>query len=165
MKKFTTVQEANEIAGILQLKPEIDLRLNYYKGVLETTANHISAIDERIAQNHKYDDYEITKLKREKLDAELELHAQKKYYEQWLERSVEYKTKYEEITAECNANFDYFYEEAKKLQETNLRLRSVFGNYKTDNTDQALKNEFYLYIRQEVQNNKQFGKKPGLQKV
>ena len=55
------------------------------------------------------------------------------------------------ITRECNANFDFVLKEAKSITN-NIRLINTIKDYKNSENNQQIKNEFYLYLKQEVNN-------------
>lgn len=177
MKKYTPVQETQKLVELLKQKPEIDEKINYYKGVLKATDTQIKSINTRIERGYTtetfrflfipvmkkivLDEYSIAKLEIEKLEAENKLFYQKQYFENWLSRSRDYEVKMAEITADCNANFDKVMEEAVEVAKSNIRLQSVMNEYpkkNPDHKDERVKIEYYLYCKQEVENSKQYGK-------
>ena len=175
-KKYSTVEEIAQLIEILKGKPEIDEKVNYYKGVLKSVDAKIKGIDERLERKYTtetlkifgvtvnkkimLDEYDIAKLEIEKLDAESELFYKQQYFENWLKRSQEFEKKTAEITEECNTNYDALILEATEVAKSNIRLANVMGEYakKNPDNDQRIKNEYYLYCKKEVENFNQFGK-------
>lgn len=182
MKKYTSIQETEKLVELLKQKPEIDEKISYYKGVLKSTDEQIKSIQKRIDRGYTtetfkflgipifkkimLDEYNIAKLEIEKLEAESKLFYQKQYFENWLSRSRDYDVKMSEIKADCNANFDKIMEEAVEVAKRNIRLQSVMNEYpkkNPDHKDEKVKLEYYLYVKKEVENSKQYGK-PQFQK-
>lgn len=175
MRNFTTVQETEQLVELLKQKPEIDGKIKYYKGVLLSIDKKIQSIDKRIKKGYKretykiffipilknvvLDSYDIASLEYEKLNLEAELFYKQQLFESWLKRSKDYENKVAEITADCNQNYEKVYEEAVELAKKNPRLAQVMGGQDKDIKDQKLKNEFYLYIKKEVENSKQYAEK------
>ncbi len=177
MKKYTTVQETEKLVELLKQKPEIDEKINYYKGVLKATDTQVKSIQKRIDRGYTtetfkllgipvvkkvvLDEYSIAKLEIEKLDAESKIFYQQQYFENWLSRSRDYEAKMSEIKVDCNANFDKVMEEAAEVAKTNIRLQTTMNEYpkkNPDHKDERVKIEYYLYCKKEVENNKQYGK-------
>ena len=174
-KKFTPLEEVRQTIETLKDKPEIDNKVKFYKGVLIATDAKVKAIGERIERGYTtetfkflgvpinkkimLDTYDVAKLEIEKLDAESQLYYQQQYFENWLKRSREYDIKFGELTKECEQFFDTMHTEASALREHQPRLNQVMAEYKNPNNDNKLKVEYYLYLKQEVENHKQFGKK------
>jgi hypothetical protein len=174
MRKFTSIDETNQTISILQQKPEIDQKISYYKSVLKSTAELIESIGDRIKLGYtieKYrilgisivkrvilDTYDIATLEIEKLESEAKLFAQKNYFEMWLSRSRDYEVKFDEITRECNLNYDKMFEEAYSIKE-NIRLQTTMAKFSNPDNDQRIKNEFYLFLKQEVENAAQYGRR------
>jgi hypothetical protein len=157
-------QEANENYATLKQKPDIDAKVGYYKGMLETTAKLVNAIDKKIelletSNNGEQNNYEIAKFEIEKLDAQTKLVSQKQFFEMWLKRSHEYSIKFEVITQECNRDFDTILAEAKALATEGSYLEKYIQHYfdniekaiegKTDLEKQTVKNEFFLFMKLE----------------
>lgn len=174
MKKFTPQEESKEISKLFQQKPEIDQKVAYYKGVIYSTNNLINSIDELIKRGYKLekgswlfpfskkimlDVYDVSKLEIEKLEAGYKLEAQKNYFEMALERSAEYDKKFAILSAECEARFDEIMHFAKQVASYNIRLASVIDKYDNKDNNQKLRVEYYLYLKQEVENSQQFSKR------
>jgi len=175
-KKFTTIQETEQLVELLKQKPEIDEKIKYFKGVLVATDTQIKAIELRIERGYTteslsvlgigitkkviLDEYSIAKLEIEKLDAESKLFYQQQYFENWLARSRDYEVKVTEIDKDCEDNFDKLMLEAIDVAKSNIRLQSVMNTYqeKNPNNDKVIKREYYLYVKKEVENNKQHKK-------
>jgi hypothetical protein len=98
------------------------------------------------------DEYDKSKLVLEKKRAELDLFEKKRYYEMWLGRSQDYDKKFEQLRMECEANYDTVHSYAEQVREYNLRLADAMGKYSNPNNDIRVKVEYYLYIKQEVEN-------------
>lgn len=168
MGKYTTEEQRNEIIKILEQKPEIDSKVSYYKETLLGIEGVISAIDKRINKGYTketfrflfipvvkrvhLDDYDKSRLILEKKRAELDLFEKKRYFEMWMDRRRQYETKFAELEKECNQNYEQIYEMAQKVAEYNIRLADVINSYKNESNDIKVKVEFYLYIKQEVEN-------------
>ena len=167
---------ANELGALLRQKPEIDFRINYYKGVLQSIDSTMKAIDKRLKKGITkevywfmfiiplfrkivLDDYDKAKLTHERLELDSELYMKKEYYERWLQRSHQYEVEFEKRLNECNEFYDFVHAEAEKAAKDNIRLAMYMGKYKNDDNDTKLKVEYYLYLKQEVQNWYDFSKK------
>jgi hypothetical protein len=174
MRKFTSLDEINQTVSLLKQKPEIDQKISYYKTVLKSTAQLVDSISERIKKGYTrevfkllgigvvkrcmLDAYDIAKLEIEKIEAEARLFAQQNYFEMWLSRSRDYEVKFDEITRECNLNYDHIVNEASQITE-NIRLQNTMAKFSNTDNDQRIKNEYYLYLKQEVENAAQYGRK------
>jgi hypothetical protein len=107
-------QEAQENYNVLSQKPEISAKVEYYKGILATTAKLISAIDKKIEKldatntTEGVNDYEICKFEIEKLDAQARLVSQKQFFEMWLNRSKDYTLKFEAILRNATEILTWF---------------------------------------------------------
>ncbi len=169
-------KDRDAILAMLKDEPEINHKVDYYKGLLKSQALLIEALDEKINKSHevvkhkifgfipiissrRVSDYEKQKFLLEKIEAENQLRYWKQYFENWLQRKNEFEQYYDKLTAECNQNFDQLYAGAKEVAKTNIRLSSSISKYEksADKNDQQLKNEFYLYIKQEVRNSMELG--------
>jgi hypothetical protein len=76
-----------------------------------------------------------------------------------LDRKLQYEKWLDEMAIEVQNEFDNVLAEAKAIS-SNIRLQQAiekFENYDNKNTLQS-KVEFYLYLNQEIINNKTFGK-------
>lgn len=174
MRKFTTHEEREEIIAILEQKPEIDKKLAYYKESLLAIDGVMKAIDERVERGYTteqftllfipiikrvmLDEYDKSRLILEKKRAELDLFEKKRYFEMWLDRSKKYDEKFEYLKKECEENYDAIFEQAKEVSKSNIRLANTMEAYKNEENDMKIKVEFYLYIKQEVENNMRHNK-------
>ena len=82
-----------------------------------------------------------------------------KIYQSYLERKTQYESWLDEMAIEVQNEFENTMNEAKEIK-SNLRLQQAiekFEQYEGKNTLQD-KVEFYLYLNQEIINNKTFGK-------
>ena len=83
----------------------------------------------------------------------------KQMYENWLDRLKSFEFEMDEISRECSQHFDNILEKAREING-NLRLNDALRSYDNDpeegvknaKNDQQIKNEFYLYLKQEVNN-------------
>jgi len=177
-KKYTSIQETEKLVELLKQKPEIDEKINYYKGVLRATDVQVKSIQKRIDRGYTtetfkllgipvvkkvvLDEYSIAKLEIEKLDAESKIFYQQQYFENWLSRSRDYEAKIAEIKVDMNANFDKIMEEAAEVAKSNIRLNTTMAEYpkkNPDHKDERVKIQYFLYMKKEVENNKQYGKR------
>lgn len=168
---MSTIQEelkdnksAERLVSQLGLKKEIEDKLKYYKAHLQVTANAITAIDQIVSGYGT--DYsglnpkvvlEICEYSMRKLELEIKMETQKNFIEMWLQRSMEYDSKMGKITEECNQHFEETVKKAREVAKTNLRLQAAMNNYdKSNNEDQLVKNEYWLYITKEIQNREEY---------
>lgn len=174
-KVKSTSQESMELAALLESKPQIDQKIKYYINILKSSEELYMAIQERmdvgytikkslilgvIPINTKVvlDDLDMARLNMELQDIEDTVFNQKQYYENWLNRVKEYENKVDEITRDCNQNFDLVINEAKTITN-NIRLIQTIIDYKNVGNDQNIKNEFFLYLKQEINNNQVYNSK------
>jgi len=168
MKKIeSTKEESIALSALLESKPQIDQKMKYYKGVLEANNSLYNTIQERIETGGtikksyilgfipvktKYilDSLDIARLEIELHEIEDKAFNLGQYYKGWINRNNEYNKKVDEITRECNANFDSVLKEAKTI--THFRVQNTISEYKNENNDQDMKNGFYLTIKQEINN-------------
>ena len=168
-------EEVSQLADLIELKPQADQKVKYYKNLLQTSGEIYDSMQERIKSKrttsihfifgfipvltiNKLDKLDISLLKREQIEIEDTVFTQKQYYENWLGRINEYEEKMEEITLDCNQNFDMVLEEAKKIAY-NLRLQSVIQNYQNPYNNQEIKNQFFFFMKKEILNSKTYNKK------
>jgi hypothetical protein len=175
MSKFTKIETTKERIQTLEQKSEIDHKLVYYKEMLFAFENIIKSINERIKRGYeteKYrlfgiiptvktrilDSYEKAKLVMERYRAEYEMFEKKNYYEMWLERSKQYDKMFIELSKEADEQFDHVMHYAKEVSKYNIRLAQSMADFKNENNDQKLKVEYYLYLKQEVENAEKAGR-------
>lgn len=170
MKKHTLLQDTLHTIEILKDKPNIDQKVSYYKSIVKLTDKLIHSITDKIksggyhesirlfgfipvVKKIKYTPYEITKLEIERVETEAQLDAQKNYFEMWLTRSAEYEKKFDEVSRDCNNNWDSIMIMAEEVKKTNFRLSQVMEKYSNPDNDVKMKVEYYLYVKKEVENN------------
>ncbi len=157
MKKFATVDEVNQLVNLLKQKPEMDAKIAYYKTVIGATAKLINSIDEKLENTSNT--YDSAKLELEKCEAESTLYYNQQYFENWLSIQRDYDAKYAEITKDCESNYDTLMKEAEVVKRSNLRLANMYDSYMASgNTDAKIKTEFFLYVKQEIENYKKHNK-------
>ena len=142
--------DIKEVISILQQKPEIDSKIKFYKDLFKFNENIVKAIDNKTSKSD-IDEYDKAKLELEKFEILNKLEQQKKVFEMWLMRSKQYDEKFEQITKECEENFDLVYNEAVSISDANPLFKGQLEKYKNEDNDQRLKNEFYLFCKYEVQ--------------
>jgi len=174
-------QESLKAANLLKSKPEVDRKIKYYEGILESTEEMLYAVSDTIDNEYKkftiiifgvsitlfkkkLSDYELSRLRIEEIKLRSKLYMNQQYFDMWDERRQEYEIKFDEYMRECNDNFDRVIKEAKKVSERNLRLKGAMQNYKNENDDERLKVDYYLYLKQEVANSKRYGGSSKLKK-
>ena len=151
MKKFKTVEEVHQMTALLEAKPEIDNKVQYYKSVIEASANLIEEINNKFLTEK--DTYVIAKLKLEKIEAETTLHYNKQYFENWLDRTRDYDVKYAEIVRDCNENYDSIISQGNVIKENNPMLQMIMGEHsKLENVEDKIRVEYYLLVKQSVEN-------------
>jgi hypothetical protein len=172
MIRRTSKEENDKIRALLNQKDEIAAKMKYYEGNLFACETLSNSIQERIDRGYnretisilwlplvhktqKFDTYQVNKLLEEKSEVDYKIYCQKQYYESWLKRSKEYEAQFDEITRECNEHFDEVVEAAKEVAETNIRLAQSMSAYKNPKNDQQLKNEYFLYLKQETDNRRE----------
>lgn len=169
MRKLTPLEDVQSTINILKQKPEIDEKVKYYKSVLTVYSKIINSLDEKIksggktevmyfmgvlpiVKKNKLDNHEIAKLELELVQTEAQLQSQKNYFEMWLQRSKEYETKFDEVTRDCNNNWDSIMKYAEEVRKTNFRLAQVMDNYSNPDNNEKTKVEYYLYVKRECEN-------------
>lgn len=169
-----TPEEREEIVQKLGQKPEIDKNISFYKESMLSLDSIINAIGDRVKRGYTtesfrflglpitkkihLDSYDLGKLVLERQRAEFDLFQKKRYFEMWMDRRKEYDAKFAELKADCDSRYDEIYSQAQEVMKTNLRLSDVMNSYKNENNDIKIKVEFFLYIKQEVENAIRLGK-------
>jgi len=169
MKKIdSTAEESKELAAIMQAQPQVEQKTKYFKNLLLAQDELHTAIQERINIGYTVskafvlgfipikiktvlDTCGIARLKVELQEVENKAYSHQQYYEHWLKASKNYESKMDGITRECNQQFDFVLDKAKKINH-NPRLDQVITNYVNKDNDQQLKNQYYLILKQEVNN-------------
>ena len=169
----TNSAEVRQMASMLKQAPEIEHKLNYYKEILKNNSEFISNIEKEIevgvdifsfnffgisiSITKSLTDYYKSKLLIEKTEAENQLFYQKQWFEDWLKRKNEYEVFNEKLSAEANEHFEETLEKAKIVAEKNIRLQHAIEKYLNDDNDQYVKNQFFLLMKKEIQNRKEYG--------
>ncbi len=153
MQKFKTLDEITQITSLLGAKPEIDNKVQYYKSVIQASINLIEEINTKLLT--ETDTYIKSKLELEKIETENALHYSKQYFEIWLDRTRDYDVKYAEILRDCNENYDTIISEGNVVKEHNPILQMIMGEHsKIENVEDKVRVEYYLCVRQAVENYK-----------
>jgi len=104
------------------------------------------------------DGLEISRLKMEMNDISNTVFNQKQYFENWKQRKEDYEIRMDKITRECNEHFDETLKKAKEIT-ANPQLQQVISEYSNPDNDQDMKNQFFLYLKQNINNSQVFGNK------
>jgi hypothetical protein len=157
-----------EVLQLLKMKPEIEQNIQYGKKVIEAKHEQLKALKRLIDKGRTLffipvglSDYQKAKYKSEYAEIERELYYKQKFYHQWLTRQNDFNSKYEKMVIDFEENFPSTLEQAKGI-ESNLRLKEAIKNFELihDELDTNSKVEFFLYIKQEIQNYKNSKKIP-----
>lgn len=174
-KSQKTLADAKELSTMLEQKPEIDSKVQFYKGVLKAEDGIVKSIDARIEKGYTeeklnflgftiskkifLDSYDIAKLELEKIKSQNQIEQQKKVFETWLMRTKQYEEKYDAITKDCEANYDSIFEKFKEVAKDNAMLKTQLERYEKEEKTQRLKNEFYLFAKHEVEKSEESARK------
>lgn len=147
--------EAIEVGKML---PETIQKIDHYKALLKADTELIDLLENRQRK------FFLSALKkaREKVEI-ITLNAifltRQKVFESYLNRKAKYDQFLEEMTREVQPNFSKVMDDAKKIK-TNLRLVAAIEGYESreDVPTMNEKIQFYLYMKQEILNNKKSGK-------
>ena len=149
------VEMAKQVGTLL---PETKEKIKFYSEVIEAEKTLISEYQKRknsffVSKIQKAKDkIEIVKL-------ESGINQKMRIYQSYLDRKLQYEKWLDEMAIEVQNEFDNVLAEAKEIK-SNIRLQQAiekFENYDNKNTLQS-KVEFYLYLNQEIINNKTYGK-------
>lgn len=149
------VEMAKQVGTLL---PETKEKIKFYSEVIEAEKTLISEYKKRensffVSKIQKAKDkIEIVKL-------ESGINQKVRIYQSYLDRKLQYEKWLDEMAIEVQNEFDNVLAEAKEIK-SNIRLQQAiekFENYDNKNTLQS-KVEFYLYLNQEIINNKTYGK-------
>jgi hypothetical protein len=149
------VEMAKQVAKLL---PETKEKIKFYSDVIDAEKTLISEYEKRQSN------FFVSKINKAKEKIELVklhsgLYSKERIYQSYLERKTHYESWLDEMAIEVQNEFDNTMNEAREIK-SNLRLQQAiekFEQYKGKNTLQD-KVEFYLYLNQEIINNKTFGK-------
>lgn len=149
------VEMAKQVAKLL---PETKEKIKFYSDVIDAEKTLISEYEKRQGN------FFVSKINKAKEKIELVklhsgLYSKERIYQSYLERKTHYESWLDEMAIEVQNEFDNTMNEAREIK-SNLRLQQAiekFEQYEGKNTLQD-KVEFYLYLNQEIINNKTFGK-------
>jgi hypothetical protein len=149
------VEMAKQVA---KLFPETKEKIKFYSDVIDAEKTLISEYEKRQSN------FFVSKINKAKEKIELVklhsgLYSKERIYQSYLERKTHYESWLDEMAIEVQNEFDNTMNEAREIK-SNLRLQQAiekFEQYEGKNTLQD-KVEFYLYLNQEIINNKTFGK-------
>jgi len=153
MQKFKTLDEINQLVKLLQSDPVIKNKVNLYESIIKSSEKLAKSIEAKLSSTS--DDYEAAKLELEKIDAEQKAFNATQYYQIWSHRAVDFDMRYKEIVADCEANYDTIIAEGEVVRKTQHVLNAIMDAHsKLENVDSKLRVEFYLLVRQAVENHK-----------
>jgi hypothetical protein len=149
------VEMAKQVAKLL---PETKEKIKFYSDVIDAEKTLISEYKKRQSN------FFVSKINKAKEKIELVklhsgLYSKERIYQSYLERKLQYESWLDEMAIEVQNEFENTLNEAKEIK-SNLRLQQAiekFEQFEGKNTLQD-KVEFYLYLNQEIINNKTFGK-------
>jgi hypothetical protein len=150
------VEMAKQVSKLL---PETKEKIKFYSEVIE--AEKI-LIDEYSKRQGKFYVSKIQKAK-EKIEIvkiESGLNQKIRIYQSYLDRKTQYEAWLDEMAIEIQNEFENVLTVAKSIK-SNIRLQSSIAKYESYESKNTLQNkvEFYLYLNQEIINNKNFEKK------
>lgn len=153
MQKFKTLDEINQLVKLLQSDPVIKNKVNLYESIIKSSEKLAKSIEDKLKNTS--DDYDAAKLELEKIDAEQKAFNATQYYQIWSHRAVDFDIRYKEIVADCEANYDTIIAEGEVVRKKNPILDMIMGKHsELENVDSKLRVEFYLAVRQAVENHK-----------
>lgn len=153
MQKFKTLDEIGQLVRLLQSEPEIKNKVYHYESVIKSSDKLVKAIEERLSTTT--DNYDAAKLELEKIDTEQKVFNSTQYYSIWSHRAVDFDTRYKEIVADCEANYNTIIAEGEVVCKSNPILSMLMTKHgELENVDSRLRVEFYLMVRQAVENHK-----------
>ena len=149
------VEMAKQVSKLL---PETKEKIKFYSDVIDAEKILISEYEKRQGN------FFVSKINKAKEKIELVklhsgLYSKERIYQSYLERKTQYESWLDEMAIEVQNEFENTMNEAKEIK-SNLRLQQAiekFEQYEGKSTLQD-KVEFYLYLNQEIINNKTYGK-------
>lgn len=166
--KHNPTEESIAIAKLIESKSEIDKKVEYYKSLLKNSLAIIEGANElidfgrktewfsflgiKITKNIILTPYDKAKLEKEIIEADTQMWYQQQYYENWLNRLTDYEKKWDEITAECEQNFERISEKAEQVRKANPFFNAELNKLGDHNGDRDKKNQLYLLMKQHVFN-------------
>jgi len=149
------VEMAKQVAKLL---PETKEKIKFYSDVIDAEKTLISEYEKRQSN------FFVSKINKAKEKIELVklhsgLYSKERIYQSYLERKTHYESWLDEMTIEVQNEFDNTMNEAREIK-SNLRLQQAIEKFEQFEGKNTLQDrvEFYLYLNQEIINNKTFGK-------
>lgn len=149
------VEMAKQVAKLL---PETKEKIKFYSDVIDAEKTLISEYEKRQSN------FFVSKINKAKEKIELVklhsgLYSKERIYQSYLERKTHYESWLDEMAIEVQNEFENTMNEAKEIK-SNLRLQQAIEKFEQFEGKNTLQDrvEFYLYLNQEIINNKTFGK-------
>jgi hypothetical protein len=149
------VEMAKQVAKLL---PETKEKIKFYSDVIDAEKTLISEYEKRQGN------FFVSKINKAKEKIELVklhsgLYSKERIYQSYLERKLQYESWLDEMAIEVQNEFENTMNEAKEIK-SNLRLQQAIEKFEQFEGKNTLQDrvEFYLYLNQEIINNKTFGK-------
>jgi hypothetical protein len=149
------VEMAKQVAKLL---PETKEKIKFYSDVIDAEKTLISEYKKRQSN------FFVSKINKAKEKIELVklhsgLYSKERIYQSYLERKTHYESWLDEMAIEVQNEFDNTMNEAREIK-SNLRLQQAIEKFEQFEGKNTLQDrvEFYLYLNQEIINNKTFGK-------
>jgi len=149
------VEMAKQVAKLL---PETKEKIKFYSDVIDAEKTLISEYEKRQSN------FFVSKINKAKEKIELVklhsgLYSKERIYQSYLERKTHYESWLDEMAIEVQNEFDNTMNEARAIK-SNLRLQQAIEKFEQFEGKNTLQDrvEFYLYLNQEIINNKTFGK-------
>jgi len=149
------VEMAKQVAKLL---PETKEKIKFYSDVIDAEKTLISEYEKRQSN------FFVSKINKAKEKIELVklhsgLYSKERIYQSYIERKLQYESWLDEMAIEVQNEFDNTMNEAREIK-SNLRLQQAIEKFEQFEGKNTLQDrvEFYLYLNQEIINNKTFGK-------
>ena len=157
-------EHKNKVAMAIEvgrLLPETKEKVLFYKEIIESEKELIDALEKR--KNSLF----VSKITKAKEKAEVirlknAILQKQKVFESYVKRKNEYEKWLDEMALEVNTKFDEVMEEAKQIPYTsNPRLQDGIKKFEELEETNTLQErvEFYLFLKNEVNNYKKFSKR------
>jgi hypothetical protein len=157
-------EHKNKVAMAIEvgrLLPETKEKVLFYKEIIESEKELIDAFEKR--KNSLF----VSKITKAKERAEVirlknSILQKQKVFESYVKRKNEYEKWLDEMALEVNTKFDEVMEEAKQIPYTsNPRLQDGIKKFEELEETNTLQErvEFYLFLKNEVNNYKKFSKR------
>jgi hypothetical protein len=161
MQKFKTLDEIGQLVRLLQSEPEIKNKVDHYESIIKSSDKLVKSISNKLESFSKRTDLDLdecileARLELEKIDAEQKVFNSTQYYQIWSHRAVDFDIRYKEVVADCEANYDNIIAEGEVVRKTNHVVNMLMGEHdKLENVSDKLRVEYYLMVRQAVENHK-----------